>query len=86
MVSLGHSHRRASGASARSSMDDSKSDGPEDETTVVEPDQGNGEASSTSLFAHDIADQRHSSLAHHLAAAARRGSQPRRAADVYIGA
>ncbi len=27
----------------RSSYDDSKSDGPEDETTVVEPDQGNGE-------------------------------------------
>ena len=27
----------------RSSVDDSRSDGPEDETTVVEPDQGNGE-------------------------------------------
>ena len=27
----------------RSSYDDSKSDGPEDETTVVEPEQGNGE-------------------------------------------
>ena len=27
----------------RSSIDDSKSDGAEDETTVVEPDQGNGE-------------------------------------------
>ncbi|KAI9053493.1 hypothetical protein LZ554_002448 [Drepanopeziza brunnea f. sp. 'monogermtubi'] len=37
---LGHSHRRAS-ASARSSVDESRSDGPEDETTVVEPDQGN---------------------------------------------
>ncbi|TAQ88036.1 hypothetical protein B7494_g3657 [Chlorociboria aeruginascens] len=45
MVSLGgHSHRRASAASNRSSMEDGKhSDGPEDETTVVEPDQGNGE-------------------------------------------
>ncbi|TVY94415.1 Oxysterol-binding protein-like protein [Lachnellula willkommii] len=43
MVSLGHSHRRASAASAsnRSSVDDSRSDGPEDDTTVVEPDQGN---------------------------------------------
>ncbi len=29
----------------RSSVDESKSDGPEDETTVVEPDQGNGERS-----------------------------------------
>lgn len=37
----GHSHRRASAASNRSSIDDSKSDGPEDETTVVEPEQGN---------------------------------------------
>lgn len=27
----------------RSSYDESKSDGPEDETTVVEPEQGNGE-------------------------------------------
>ena len=27
----------------RSSVDESRSDGPEDETTVVEPDQGNGE-------------------------------------------
>ncbi len=27
----------------RSSIDESKSDGPEDDTTVVEPDQGNGE-------------------------------------------
>jgi hypothetical protein len=41
MVSLGHSHRRASAASNRSSLDESKSDGPEDETTVVEPEQGN---------------------------------------------
>ncbi|KAL2072525.1 hypothetical protein VTL71DRAFT_11868 [Oculimacula yallundae] len=41
MVSLGHVHRRASAASARSSVDESRSDGPEDETTVVEPDQGN---------------------------------------------
>ncbi|PVH88320.1 hypothetical protein DL98DRAFT_509032 [Cadophora sp. DSE1049] len=41
MVSLGHAHRRASAASARSSVDESRSDGPEDETTVVEPDQGN---------------------------------------------
>ncbi|PBP22647.1 oxysterol-binding protein [Diplocarpon rosae] len=32
-------------AGARSSVDESRSDGPEDETTVVEPDQGNGEAS-----------------------------------------
>jgi hypothetical protein len=31
-------------AGNRSSMDDSKSDEPEEETTVVEPDQGNGEA------------------------------------------
>jgi hypothetical protein len=31
------------GIGNRSSIDDSKSDGPEDETTVVEPDQGNGE-------------------------------------------
>lgn len=30
-------------AGARSSVDESRSDGPEDETTVVEPDQGNGE-------------------------------------------
>jgi hypothetical protein len=30
-------------AGNRSSIDESKSDGPEDETTVVEPDQGNGE-------------------------------------------
>ncbi|CAL3962209.1 unnamed protein product, partial [Diplocarpon coronariae] len=42
MVSLGHSHRRASATSARSSVDESRSDGPEDETTIVEPDQGNG--------------------------------------------
>ncbi|KAF4637045.1 hypothetical protein G7Y89_g1046 [Cudoniella acicularis] len=41
MVNLGHSHRRLSGASNRSSIDESKSDGPEDETTVVEPEQGN---------------------------------------------
>jgi hypothetical protein len=27
----------------RSSVDESRSDGPEDETTVVEPEQGNGE-------------------------------------------
>ncbi len=27
----------------RSSVDEGKSDGPEDETTVVEPEQGNGE-------------------------------------------
>jgi hypothetical protein len=31
------------GIGNRSSIDDSKSDGPEDETTVVEPEQGNGE-------------------------------------------
>lgn len=30
-------------AGNRSSVDDSRSDGPEDETTVVEPEQGNGE-------------------------------------------
>ncbi|KAH8657631.1 hypothetical protein BGZ60DRAFT_135351 [Tricladium varicosporioides] len=41
MVSLVHSHRRQSGASNQSSVDESRSDGPEDETTVVEPDQGN---------------------------------------------
>lgn len=29
----------------RSSVDDARSDAPEDETTVVEPDQGNGEIS-----------------------------------------
>lgn len=40
MVGL-HSHRRTSGAGNPSSMDESKSDGPEDETTVVEPEQGN---------------------------------------------
>ncbi|PQE19889.1 oxysterol-binding protein [Rutstroemia sp. NJR-2017a BVV2] len=41
MVSLGHSHRRHSAASNRSSVDESKVSDPEDETTVVEPDQGN---------------------------------------------
>ncbi|KAH8815080.1 hypothetical protein F5884DRAFT_771048 [Xylogone sp. PMI_703] len=41
MVSLGHSHRRVSAASQPSSVDEGKSDGPEDETTVVEPEQGN---------------------------------------------
>ncbi|KAG0651034.1 Oxysterol-binding protein [Hyphodiscus hymeniophilus] len=41
MVSIGHSHRRPSAASNRSSVDEARSDGPEDETTVVEPDQGN---------------------------------------------
>lgn len=30
-------------AGGRSSVDESKSDGPEDETTTVEPEQGNGE-------------------------------------------
>ena len=30
-------------AGNRSSVDDTKSDGPEEETTVVEPEQGNGE-------------------------------------------
>lgn len=38
---MGHSHRRASAASNRSSVDEARSDGPEDETTVVEPEQGN---------------------------------------------
>ncbi|TGO69433.1 hypothetical protein BOTNAR_0011g00500 [Botryotinia narcissicola] len=41
MVSLGHVHRRQSGASNRSSVDESKVSDAEDETTVVEPDQGN---------------------------------------------
>ncbi|KAL3424870.1 oxysterol binding protein [Phlyctema vagabunda] len=45
MVSLtglkDHTHRRASGASNRSSVDEVRSDGAEDETTIVEPDQGN---------------------------------------------
>lgn len=40
MVGL-HSHRRTSGASNKSSVDEGKSDGPEEETTVVEPEQGN---------------------------------------------
>jgi hypothetical protein len=41
---MGYSRRRADGVRIgnRSSYDD-KSDGPEDETTVVEPEQGNGE-------------------------------------------
>ncbi|KAH8602681.1 hypothetical protein B0O99DRAFT_697133 [Bisporella sp. PMI_857] len=39
MVSI-HSHRRASGASNRSSVDETRSNG-EEEETVVEPDQGN---------------------------------------------
>ncbi|EPE28032.1 Oxysterol-binding protein-like protein [Glarea lozoyensis ATCC 20868] len=43
MVSLVHGHRRASGASNRSSVDESRSDGAEDDSTVVEPDQGNVE-------------------------------------------
>lgn len=33
----------SAGAGNRSSVDESRSDGPEDETTVVEPEQGNGE-------------------------------------------
>jgi oxysterol-binding protein-related protein 8 len=33
---------RSQQAGNRSSVDESRSDGPEDETTVVEPDQGNG--------------------------------------------
>ncbi|KAJ8070458.1 hypothetical protein OCU04_000832 [Sclerotinia nivalis] len=41
MVSLGHVHRRQSGASNRSSVDESKISDAEDETIVVEPDQGN---------------------------------------------
>lgn len=37
-------------AGARSSVDESRSDGAEDETTVVEPDQGNGEAFCPSIY------------------------------------
>lgn len=40
MVGL-HSHRRTSGASNKSSVDEGKIDGTEEETTVVEPEQGN---------------------------------------------
>ncbi|KIN04166.1 hypothetical protein OIDMADRAFT_40239 [Oidiodendron maius Zn] len=40
MVGLVHNNRRVSGAN-RGSHDESKSDGPEEETTVVEPEQGN---------------------------------------------
>ena len=31
------------GVGNRSSIDEGKMEGPEDETTIVEPDQGNGE-------------------------------------------
>ena len=40
----------------RSSVDEARSDGPEDETTVVEPDQGNGEESSVDLKLNTSAD------------------------------
>ena len=33
----------------RSSVDEARSDGPEDETTVVEPDQGNGKKCAISM-------------------------------------
>ncbi len=41
----------------RSSVDDSRSDGPEDETTVVEPDQGNGEQDSMAMGRAHNADR-----------------------------
>jgi hypothetical protein len=65
----------------RSSVDESKVSDPEDETTVVEPDQGNGRK-----FQHPTPKRgvkanilvEHSPLAHHLTASAWSRSQPRR--------
>ncbi|KAI9743092.1 MAG: hypothetical protein M1818_003387 [Claussenomyces sp. TS43310] len=38
---IGHGRRASTASSTRSSVDEGKMDGPEDETTVVEPEQGN---------------------------------------------
>lgn len=129
MVSLGHSHRRASAASMfivfpfaahrdggalggrwqegglwdmfaeviadvswlyvgnRSSVDETRSDGPEDETTVVEPDQGNGEISSHAEGDRgDVLTRRASSLTHHLAAATWCGFESSGVAHLHSGA
>jgi hypothetical protein len=70
----------------RSSVDEARSDGPEDETTVVEPDQGNGEIyirwrrEGTMLMVWD------SPLTHHLAVATGCGFEQGGIANVHFGA
>jgi hypothetical protein len=71
----------------RSSYDDSKSDGPEDETTVVEPDQGNGEDIFLLMNTEGGADVGMSSLVtYYQPAAAWCRSEPCCAANIHSGA
>ena len=75
-------------AGNRSSVDDSSNgtNGPEDETTVVEPEQGNGMPDNTSnKFALKLMIY-YSPLTHHIAAAARCGPEPGCTPNIYIGA
>lgn len=74
-------------AGNRSSVDDSKSDGPEDETTVVEPDQGNGASRYCCVEDRDeVADIVDSALSYHLPAAARCRFESSGIADFHSGA
>lgn len=74
-------------AGARSSVDESRSDGAEDETTVVEPDQGNGEAFCPSIHTNTrgelLMGSGNSAVAYHLAVETGRGSESGGAADFY---
>jgi hypothetical protein len=75
---------RSQQAGNRSSVDESRSDGPEDETTVVEPDQGNGVSRP-----HDNGRREmltggwNSTFTYYLAAEARCGFESCCAADFY---
>jgi hypothetical protein len=70
----------------RSSVDEARSDGPEEETTVVEPEQGNGEIQSSWEKGGGIADGWHSALTYHLAVEAWCRSESGRTTDVHFGA
>jgi hypothetical protein len=74
-------------AGNRSFIDEgSNGNGPEDETTVVEPEQGNGMPDNTSnKFALKLMIY-YSPLTHHIAATTRCGPEPSCASNVYFGA
>jgi hypothetical protein len=72
----------------RSSVEESSNgaNGPEDETTVVEPEQGNGMPSNAPEKTTQKLMIYCSPLTHHIAAAARRRPEPGRTPNIYIGA
>ncbi|KFY31004.1 hypothetical protein V494_08016 [Pseudogymnoascus sp. VKM F-4513 (FW-928)] len=87
----GHARSRGeSSASNRSSVDEGSVGGTEDETTVVEPEQGNGEFDAPVLFLGEegekgLTEGWCSSLAYYFAVEARSGFESGGAADVYFG-